>query len=87
MGQLGIGSTLLDEGGRLEEDLNGIADLAAYMPDSVILDGRMALINTEPRIEAFNADGTARPLATPRVHRNSPCPCGSGKKYRECCKK
>ncbi|WP_430739049.1 SEC-C metal-binding domain-containing protein [Sphingomonas paeninsulae] len=20
----------------------------------------------------------------PQVHRNQPCPCGSGKKYREC---
>lgn len=25
--------------------------------------------------------------ATPRVERNDPCPCGSGKKYKECCEK
>jgi hypothetical protein len=24
------------------------------------------------------------PLTIPQVHRNQPCPCGSGKKYREC---
>ncbi|MCS7033471.1 MAG: SEC-C metal-binding domain-containing protein [Phycisphaerae bacterium] len=22
---------------------------------------------------------------TPRVGRNDPCPCGSGKKYKKCC--
>jgi uncharacterized protein YecA (UPF0149 family) len=24
-------------------------------------------------------------LATGRVGRNDPCPCGSGKKYKKCC--
>ena len=24
---------------------------------------------------------------TPRVGRNDPCPCGSGKKYKQCCGK
>jgi len=24
-------------------------------------------------------------LATPKVGRNDPCPCGSGKKYKKCC--
>ncbi|MCL4534404.1 MAG: SEC-C metal-binding domain-containing protein [Bacteroidetes bacterium] len=24
-------------------------------------------------------------LAAPKVGRNDPCPCGSGKKYRRCC--
>ncbi|WP_367280582.1 SEC-C metal-binding domain-containing protein [uncultured Desulfovibrio sp.] len=23
--------------------------------------------------------------AAPRVGRNDPCPCGSGKKYKKCC--
>ena len=27
----------------------------------------------------------ARPAAMPRVGRNDPCPCGSGKKYKKCC--
>jgi hypothetical protein len=27
---------------------------------------------------------TTRPMAVPKVHRNAPCPCGSGKKYRKC---
>ena len=25
------------------------------------------------------------PRATPKVGRNDPCPCGSGKKYKKCC--
>jgi len=25
------------------------------------------------------------PAATSRVARNSPCPCGSGRKYKRCC--
>jgi SEC-C motif-containing protein len=25
--------------------------------------------------------------ATPKVGRNDPCPCGSGKKYKHCCGK
>ena len=23
----------------------------------------------------------------PKIHRNDPCPCGSGKKYKKCCGK
>ena len=28
--------------------------------------------------------GTIRNLS-PKIHRNEPCPCGSGKKYKKCC--
>ena len=38
--------------------------------------------------EANEAVAKARPVkATPRVGRNDPCPCGSGKKYKSCCGK
>ncbi|WP_207456235.1 YchJ family protein [Azospirillum sp. SYSU D00513] len=35
----------------------------------------------------FYVDGVlgARPRSTPKVGRNDPCPCGSGKKYKKCC--
>ncbi|MHC4388714.1 MAG: SEC-C metal-binding domain-containing protein, partial [Planctomycetota bacterium] len=26
-------------------------------------------------------------IDTPKVGRNEPCPCGSGKKYKKCCGK
>jgi preprotein translocase subunit SecA len=38
--------------------------------------------------EASEAVSKARPLrAGPKVGRNDPCPCGSGKKYKQCCGK
>jgi preprotein translocase subunit SecA len=36
--------------------------------------------------EATEAIAKARPVRTgPKVGRNDPCPCGSGKKYKQCC--
>ena len=32
----------------------------------------------------MTADAVAA-LAFPKVGRNDPCPCGSGKKYKKCC--
>jgi preprotein translocase subunit SecA len=38
--------------------------------------------------EAASAMEKARPVrAGPKVGRNDPCPCGSGKKYKHCCGK
>ena len=34
----------------------------------------------------LGSDATFRRLA-PKVGRNDPCPCGSGKKYKHCCGK
>ena len=36
-----------------------------------------------------NPPETSKPVirSTPKVGRNSPCPCGSGKKYKQCCGK
>jgi preprotein translocase subunit SecA len=36
--------------------------------------------------EATEALSKAKPVRTgPKVGRNDPCPCGSGKKYKQCC--
>jgi preprotein translocase subunit SecA len=36
--------------------------------------------------EAAAATEKAKPVRTgPKVGRNDPCPCGSGKKYKHCC--
>lgn len=32
-------------------------------------------------------EGPAPVVAAPRVGRNDPCPCGSGKKFKKCCSK
>jgi hypothetical protein len=29
-------------------------------------------------------DNPSAAMVVPRVHRNAPCPCGSGKRYRDC---
>ena len=35
---------------------------------------------------AAEAAAKAKPVRTgPKVGRNDPCPCGSGKKYKQCC--
>ena len=35
---------------------------------------------------AAEAQAKAKPVRTgPKVGRNDPCPCGSGKKYKQCC--
>jgi hypothetical protein len=41
----------------------------------------------ELSITPVGKSGPAGVMATIPVHRNAPCPCGSGKKYRECHKK
>ncbi len=35
--------------------------------------------------ECSPAEPAAAKLTTPKVGRNDPCPCGSGKKYKKCC--
>jgi preprotein translocase subunit SecA len=38
--------------------------------------------------EATAALDKAKPVRTgPKVGRNDPCPCGSGKKFKQCCGK
>jgi preprotein translocase subunit SecA len=38
--------------------------------------------------EASEAVAKAKPIRTgPKVGRNDPCPCGSGKKFKQCCGK
>jgi preprotein translocase subunit SecA len=38
--------------------------------------------------EATEAASKAKPVRTTiKVGRNDPCPCGSGKKYKQCCGK
>ena len=40
----------------------------------------------EAAMESASGEGHIEPLkAQPKVGRNDPCPCGSGKKYKKCC--
>ncbi|MFT5370459.1 MAG: hypothetical protein ACI8V2_005441 [Candidatus Latescibacterota bacterium] len=50
----------------------------------------MQIEHLEPKyLESFRNDGTMKGetirKTLPKVGRNDPCPCGSGKKYKKCC--
>lgn len=38
-------------------------------------------------VEMTEAGNTRQVIAEPKIGRNEPCPCGSGKKYKKCCGK
>ncbi|HAK44992.1 MAG TPA: preprotein translocase subunit SecA [Spirochaeta sp.] len=46
--------------------------------------GGAAAVNAE-RPEAKGGAGVQVTRSTPKIGRNDPCPCGSGKKYKHCC--
>jgi len=66
---------------------SGTATNVVYMPDSVIMNGTMNLAARGSSIESFSPDGDPVPMTMPRVHRNAPCPCGSGQRFRDCCRR
>lgn len=41
--------------------------------------------HSHPAGEGHHHDSTPLVRASPKVGRNDPCPCGSGKKYKKCC--
>jgi len=51
-------------------------------------DGKKASDVVSEAANAAEAQARAKPVRTgPKVGRNDPCPCGSGKKYKNCCGK
>jgi SEC-C motif-containing protein/nuclease-like protein len=59
----------------------GVALDYAWSPDPRLEEASRSL-------EGLGADAAqARPVATTRVGANDPCPCGSGRKYKKCCRK
>lgn len=45
-----------------------------------------SLINPERRKELYKLEKSSKTVVKPpKVGRNDPCPCGSGKKYKKCC--
>jgi len=52
------------------------------------LPGKKASDVVSEAANAVEAQAKAKPVRTgPKVGRNDPCPCGSGKKYKQCCGK
>ncbi len=45
-----------------------------------------ALLTEERRKELYKAEHSSHTIVKePKIGRNDPCPCGSGKKYKKCC--
>lgn len=74
---LSIAEDFMDEGGNIDIAF----DIFPFILEKVAIFGR------EMGYEAPTANfSPAAPLVnTPKVGRNDPCPCGSGKKYKKCC--
>jgi len=50
--------------------------------------GKKASDMVSEAAQAVESQAKAKPVKTgPKVGRNDPCPCGSGKKYKQCCGK
>jgi SWIM/SEC-C metal-binding protein len=55
-----------------DHGIQAVIELAPDKPED-ITDVELALVARQPAI------------AAPRIGRNEPCPCGSGKKFKKCC--
>jgi preprotein translocase subunit SecA len=69
-----VGSTWVERAAIKEEAPSGTAAAAMSEQQQAAIDGSQAATKLEP---IRNRDE--------KVPRNSPCPCGSGKKYKNCC--
>lgn len=72
------------------QDSEGMVEFSA----AYILDGMREVHREKARFERIEglwryAEGEVVPMTVvrqgPKVGRNDPCPCGSGKKYKKCC--
>ena len=65
----------------------GQSDNWPYAATTIRSGGLRGLSDNRPgRLVHDSGRGTfVRPRSVPKVGRNAPCPCGSGRKYKRCC--
>ena len=69
-----------------EQFLQKMPQKTVHQQGSAISDAKAAASGSDVVSEANEAIAKAKPIRTgPKVGRNDPCPCGSGKKYKNCC--
>ena len=69
-----------------EQFLQKMPQKTVHQQGSAISDAKAAASGSDVVSEANDAIAKAKPIRTgPKVGRNDPCPCGSGKKYKQCC--
>tara|TARA_B100000745_G_scaffold296058_1_gene240925 strand:+ start:2520 stop:3956 length:1437 start_codon:yes stop_codon:yes gene_type:complete len=79
-----IGSILLAAQGPVEDGAEGLSEeqwgeLVTILPAIVIE------LRDQLQSGGYHEPGTTYVREQPKVGRNDPCPCGSGKKYKKCC--
>ncbi|MCW8890563.1 MAG: YchJ family protein [Sedimenticola sp.] len=88
-----LGLEIVDKESGEEGDEKGIVEfIATYKEGGVVKHHHERSNFSKVGDEWFFVDGEIVPPATkvnasPKVGRNDPCPCGSGKKYKKCCGK
>ncbi len=71
-----------------EQFLQKMPQKTVHQQGSAISEAKAAASGSDVVSEANDAIAKAKPVRTgPKVGRNDPCPCGSGKKYKQCCGK
>ncbi|NDB76714.1 MAG: preprotein translocase subunit SecA, partial [Verrucomicrobia bacterium] len=72
-----------------ENFLRNLPTVASHSDSPALAGGEPPVKNqasSDMVTEAADAVAKAKPVRTgPKVGRNDPCPCGSGKKYKQCC--
>lgn len=66
-----------------ELDREGIVEFAAFYPGGQLHE-RSRFVKEDERWYYVDGD-ILPPIASEKLGRNDPCPCGSGKKYKKCC--
>jgi hypothetical protein len=76
---------------KIEEQAGGLSDLEGEVIESA-LDMRLMRHGLDPVFLKLSDEDSEIPepvsdavINSPKIGRNDPCPCGSGKKYKKCC--
>ncbi len=70
----------MDEAFEPADDIEDrLDDCVAQIPRAILILHKIA------KLRAARAPETLAPIRRPKIGRNEPCPCGSGKKYKRCC--
>ncbi|MBD3384928.1 hypothetical protein GF407_08380 [candidate division KSB1 bacterium] len=81
--------TIFDVGGELEEKKQQRSEPKEYVTThSQVQTFQQTAPATSPAAQVQSrgqAGGAQKPKQAVKVGRNDPCPCGSGKKYKQCC--
>ena len=69
----------------VQEIADNLLDYITKMNDATML---KRVEELQERIDAMKETRVEQVIRKgPKIHRNDPCPCGSGKKYKKCCGK